>query len=415
MASNFIVWDAAVRHQNHFAALGDSRMAQIFTDSPKLRTNGKHFWPQANARLGQRMKMVLNLAVSGQRSDQYMSQANIDAVIASDAKYCLIFGIVNDVGAGLPSGDPFINFIKPRVEQLIAAGITPILFTDPGATSFAGNAAARGYIQRYNAQLRNYMASRPNGQVFVFDLAGLVLDLTSTTIAFKPNYSGDGTHYRMPMAVPVGRAFAEFIRARIPQAATRKVNASEVGAQGIQIFANPGFMTATGGTAGTGITGTVPSGVSAVADTGITAVTSTAANADGTNDFIMAITATAAGRVRGVMNLSTSFWTTADVFDIYGQVEITANNGAGLSSALMLADAYDGTNTITSASLWSANDETYGIMPADTTGETLDHWFYSTIVNTLGFFSVTLNAYFEAAGTATLKWRHVAVDKRQAV
>jgi hypothetical protein len=401
-----------LRHANHFIVYGDSRMAQIFADaSTKRQRAALHFFNQANCRLGRRMRIVGHYAVSGLRSDEYITAANIDAGIATDAKYAMIFGVVNDIAFNT-SADPFTTVIKPACERLIAAGITPILFTDPGSTSLAGTTAARTALQRYNALCQQYAAQdRAFGQVLCFDLAGLVMNLATTTIAFKTGYSADGTHYTINMAVIVGRAFAAFIGPLIPALPARKVYGGETNALGLQLNANPAFLTTTGGSVG-GMSGTAPSGVTnCLVETGISATIGTAANADGSNDLTLAATATQAGRARVIMDLASGD-NAGDLIDLKGQIEI-ASGAVNLASAYLLASVQRNAATQDFAELYSIT-ATDGVMPADVT-ETLDQNVPIVVAaGTRGFFSVRLVLYFAGAGSASVKLRHLALDKRAA-
>lgn len=409
-------WDAAQRHPNHIWLIGDSRQANAFTDvTTQFQFSAMHWLNQANARMGQRLRIVGNNATSGYRSDQYLAQANINQAIASDAKFVMIFGIVNDITLNAAS-DPFINIVKPACEQFIAAGMTVILVTDPGSTGLNGSTSARAAFQRYNSLVKAYAArSRANGSVLCFDLAAVILDLTTTSIAFKNGYSADGTHYLVNAAVPVGRAFATFISPLVPALPTRKVFGGETPALGLQLFSNPGFLTTTGGTKGS-FTGTAPAGVTNTAlDTGISGVMGTAANADGTNDLTLSLTATQAGRARVIMDISAGNDSPGDIFDLYAQATITSG-----AANLVSAEFWSSYNQTTNV----PNNADYSCLTAATTGfgsagpgditETLDYYMPVIIQpGTRSFWTVRFNHYFSGAGSATINWRHLAIDKRQ--
>src|ERR1700759_1033539 len=90
-------WDAAQRHPNHIFIMGDSRQSTQYNDTLQYQFTSTHFLNQANLRMGQRLPTVGTNAFAGQRSDQYLSSANIVQPIAADAKWVMIFGIVNDI------------------------------------------------------------------------------------------------------------------------------------------------------------------------------------------------------------------------------------------------------------------------------------------------------------------------------
>jgi lysophospholipase L1-like esterase len=398
-----------IRHPNHFVVLGDSRMAGIYIDSgAKRQKYAGHFFNQANARLGQRMRISGHYAVSGQRSDEFLSAANIAAAKATDAKWALIFGIVNDIGFNI-SADPFVSYVRPACEELIAAGITPILITDPGSTSLSGNTTTRTAFQRYNALCQQYAAQdRAYGQVLCFDLASLVLDLTTTSIAMKANYSADGTHFTINAAIPLGRAFANFIGPLIPALPVRKVFGGETNALGLQLYSNPGFLSS-GGTIGA-FSGSLPAGVTnAVVDSGVSCTASIVANADGTNDMQLAMTATQAGRARVVMDLPSGD-NAGDLIDLKAQCEIVSGH-ANLASAFLYSQINRNSASQDFADLYAdAVVQGSGL----STAETLDYFVPTQVASgTRGYFTVRFVHYFAGAGTATVKWRHLAVDKRQ--
>jgi hypothetical protein len=409
-------WDAAQRHPNHIFQTGDSRQANGFTDvTTQYQFSCMHWFNQANARMGQRMKVVGNNAVSGQRSDQYLSQANINQAIASDAKFVMIFGIVNDITLSA-SSDPFINYVKPACEQFIAAGMTVILVTDPGSTGLNGSTAARAAFQRYNSLVKAYAArSRANGQVVCFDLAALILDLTTTTIAFKSGYSTDGTHYLVNAAVPVGRAFAALMTPLVPALPIRKVFGGETPALGLQIFSNPGFLTLSGGTIG-GFTGTAPAGMTnGSVDAGVSCALTSATNADGTKDIILTMSSTGAGRCRMIMDISAGNDSPGDIFDVSAQCTI-ASGATNLVSAELWSEYNQSTNSPNSVdySCLTAATTTFGTAGPGDIAETLDLTMPVVIQpGTRGFWTVRFNHYFSGAGNATVNWRHLAVDKRQ--
>jgi hypothetical protein len=408
-------FDQAERHQNHIFIMGDSRMSTQYNDTLQYQLTSTHFLNQANLRMGQRLRTIGNNAFAGQRSDQYLSNANIVQAVASDAKWVMIFGIVNDI-ANNTASEPFTNYIQPACEIFIAAGMNVILVTEPGQTGVAGSTAARTAFQRYNSLIKGYAArSRPYGQVYVFDLASIVLDLTTTTIAFKSGYSSDGTHYLVNAAVVAGRAFAAMMTPLVPPVPTRKVFGGETATLGLQILANPGFLTTTGGSIGSW-TGTGPSGItSAPLDTGASGVMSTTTNADGTKDLVLQITTTQAGRARVFMDISAGHDSPGDTFDYYAECTITSG-ATNLVSAEFFVEYNQTTNNPNSIDFVSMVGATSGIGTqglGDIT-ETLNHWMYGVIpAGTRGYHSLHLDHYFSGAGSATINWRHIAVDKRQ--
>jgi type II secretory pathway pseudopilin PulG len=409
--------DAALRNANHIVIFGTSREQANDYDAPtNKRKSAAGPMNQAIARMGGRLKVVARYGGSGQRTDQFLSAANLAAAIATDARYAYIGGIVNDVAVDATILY-FITVVAPACEILIAAGIIPILTTEPGQTNQAGNTAARTAYQRYNNMIRQYV-DRKNGQAIVFDLAAIVLDLTTATIAFKANYGSDNTHWNTVLAATViGKAFAALMLPLVPAVNIRKPFGGELPALGLQGFANPGFITGTGGTiTASTFTGTAPAGVTSTsfgttAGSGSLAVS---ANADGSNDLVVAMTAAAAGNFRVSMDIAAGFDNPGDLIDICAQAEVVTGDSKFSGPYLNLEDRGDSVsdnwsslyadNTLLTGAGFAANEILDHYLPVVVKAKTVRNWF-----------SVSFNHYFNAAGSATVKWRHLAVDKRQAL
>lgn len=410
------VGGAVVRNPHHIGSVGDSRNADVYANSIKTLKGANSWFNQANALLGQRMIMTVHLAVSGQRSDQFLSDANIDALIASDIKYALIGGITNDVAYNFAAGEPFPSFYVPKLNRLIAAGIVPVLQTEPGSTAYAASATGRGRIQKHNAQVKAFALSKPYGQVLVLDFAPYILDPTSTgNIVFKAGYLPDGTHNAVPAASVAGRLFADLMRDKIPARPARRVMANELPAQGIQMLSNPGFSVGTAGTVGSGFSGQVPTGFNATCDANITCVSSIVAAADGRKGWKWVITANAGGRVRGVFDIPAGE-NPNDVFDAFVNVDV-ATGCTGLTSPILLSDVNrnpgGGAVSTPYGDLYADDQTDYGVMLGDR-AESLSLHTPVTITNgTRGWWNYELRAKFKTAGAAEITWWDNAMDKRQ--
>lgn len=408
--------DVASRHPNHFIVFGDSRLADIYGDSFKYKKQAKSFFNQANARLGQRMRVVGHYAVSGQLQAQYLSAQNLSDGIKTDAKWALIFGITNDVAAD-NSVDYFNTITKPACELLIAAGITPILITEAGSGAYAAVQNSRFAVHKYNTLIKQYaQRARAYGRVLCFDLASIVLDLTSTTIAMKSGYSGDITHYLVNAAVPAGIAFAQFIQSiGVPALPLRKVSAGETRTLGIQAFTNPGFITTTGGALGA-FTGTAPLGMTnGVLDAGVSCAVSSTTNADGSKDIILTASSTGAGRAQMAMDIAAGLDAPGDTWDVTCQATI-ASGAVNLQSAYLWAQYNQTTNvpnSIDYGDMFSTHGSDGTGVLAASQAETLDYAFPVLIPpGTRGYWTVRYIIAFGGAGSATVNLRHLAVDKR---
>ncbi len=172
---------------NSFAFVGDSRLAQTFSDTGPFPANGthvntNHFFNVANALLGQRLKIAYNGAASGLRSDQYL--AALPAAIASGASWLMIWSVINDVGQSGATGDTALTIwtrIKAAAVQALNAGMNVVLLTECGSTSISGSAAQMGMVYAFNEYLREFCAVTPG--VYCLDAAHYVLIPAASPLA----------------------------------------------------------------------------------------------------------------------------------------------------------------------------------------------------------------------------------------
>ncbi|KZX51476.1 hypothetical protein A3711_09045 [Erythrobacter sp. HI00D59] len=397
------------RSANAFAILGDSRMASMYADGAKQYKTTWSFFNFANALLGQRMEVAGNYAVAGQRSDEYLSTANVDAALATNAGWFLIFGVVNDIAQ--LSYEPFTTTIKPTCERIIAAGGKVILCTEPGATNFNGanGAAQRAAVERYNQQLRQFARNNPG--VLLFDLAAVTVSPTSTgPVAFPSGYSGDGVHYYTAACHAQGVAFADLMRPLVPAQSQLIASAMESFANGgVNYLPNPLFLTASGGTAGGGVTGTVPSGFTAQCDTGITATASVAASTVG-NEVVLQINATQAGQVRLFADMSSDL--PGDVFAGMAEIAIDAGHSNLATAWLRLESQRAGVAT-PAFDLYS--DTSHGVLPAGAHTFTARTEELEIATGTRGYFNWNVRAQFVGAGSATIRIRRASARKQVSI
>ena len=285
------------------AWLGDSRINSQYNDGivSKRNANFASFINIAQAASGNRFRTVYNAAIAGARSDQYLTSTTIAGAVASKARYVGIFGAVNDFAQGRTAVQTF-GSIKDACEQVITAGQTCILFTEPGAANFS--VALTGVRNDFNAMITQYAAIRPG--VLVFDYASLVLDTanTASTPVFKAGMSYDSIHLSKIGAYTVGAgtngfaSFMSFLLPPRPQASFDPTSTYGIGTA--EQLTNPYFMTTTGGTTGGGsvTSGTVPSGWETVRGGSAAAALTTGASPDGYgNEVVANISFTAAGEL----------------------------------------------------------------------------------------------------------------------
>lgn len=247
------------------ALVGDSRNSMQYQDGAQKILTARHFFNRANSKLGNRMKTVLNIAVSGARTDQYLT--NIDAatqVIASQADYVLVLGCINNLAAQPTQVFPYTDTkgrtvtqttvgstsfddVKEFSDIMISNGIRPILVTDPGSTSLSGPSQLQ--LQVYNLKLKQYAEANP--EVIYFDLCPLVHKYNqASNIDFIANAMVDPTHYSNHGGELGGVGFAVLMDPIIP-----KFNyLPSINTQAGNVYTpllNPLFVTQTGGAANT--------------------------------------------------------------------------------------------------------------------------------------------------------------------
>lgn len=409
------------RNPNGFAFLGDSRMDYMFTDGSGalIKKTAFHWFNQANARRGQRLKIMGHFAVSGWRSDQYLSF--LPQALATNAKHFCIFSVINDAAYG--PGDYFNNTIatdgtlsiRDACEAILAAGGTPWLFTDPGAYDLRGSTNALRCVQQYNQRIKDY-AGRRAGRVVVVDVAAQVVDPTQT-FRFKSGYSADippaETHFNTKASEAMAIPFMAAVDALgIPPIDVLPISVADSYANNsLQILKNVLFSTTTGGnTPGSGITGTFPLGMGGFCQANVTATVSVGAGAYG-NEVTFACTATGAGAVIIDMSTETSANAPGDKLTAVAQVDVLSG-AVNLASANIrlkstrsgisqeATDFYSDTTT-TSGPMTSTVNQTFDLQTPEITiasGTDTECKMY-------------LYIQFVGAGSATVKLRRAAVYK----
>lgn len=394
---------------NSIVVLGDSRPSQQFVDaSTKLRKPAYNPLTIASQKLGQRIRWY-NLAVSGLRSDQYLAASYFNAALATNAHWLMIWGIVNDVSQNGNAVDYWTAYVKPAALAWIAQGRRVILITEPGSNSLSGSAANVGAVAKYNRQIRQFCLEQP-GAVLI-DVAATVMDPTAT-MTFKTSASGDGTHINLVAgAFLAGQEIANVLGALIPPYSGLVTTPGEIFANGgVQFFPNPTFQTTSGGTGGTGVTGTVPSGItSIILPASWTCTISTGAGSYG-NDVTLAISAAASGIAKIQMDLS-SVESAGDVMYANCEVDVSAGASRLQSASLMLES--------NRASVSQTGEDGYcavgnGQWPSTAQTVTLQTPDMTIAAGARGWLTAYLNAYFDAAGSATIKLRRMGVWRKQA-
>jgi hypothetical protein len=340
---------------NTFDLIGDSRTAlqnEGGNGTSSFQQNSYNYFNQANALFGQRFQVVNSLGVPGDRTDQYLA-AGLATCVASTAKYCAIFGVVNDFIQGYTAaqawsgGSGYNNSpgISGACAQLIAAGKTPILFTEPGQDGMTATAILA--ISQFNQYARE-LAEK--GQIILVDAAAVFVDpvaSTSSVLHLKTGYTSDGLHPSQLGAYYAGQAFGQAMLPFVPALPQFPYCAAEDAS--IQTLPNNLFTTTTGGTisgAGT-VTGAMPAGWSITVPAGASVTVSTVAPSpygDG-NDLELVITASAAADV--VLNVNAAVPVAGDVYQAGAEFYVAQATGTFLGAEATMALVYNTSSVIT--------------------------------------------------------------------
>lgn len=432
------------------AVLGDSRVAQIFTTQSIVGTaqvpaslSGYNHFNWGNARSGHRLKIAYNGGFSGDRSDQMLARvaSAVTSVLGCGHLYIQIG--VNDVSQA-QAGYTTVNIVGPNQgvavtttnvaqicfqniqyavqEFLKRGGRVVTICLEYGSEAF--NTAQIKSCIDLNEMIREF-CEVTQGVLPAFDAWASMHDpslSSTTTIRFKAGYaqevSGSGVHQGNLGGYMVGKDFANYITANFPPVSFLPSDVNEINTISTTWqLANPLFVTASGGTTGTGTSGTMPGSWTSNRGTGSgtqTAVMSVGTPADSTpgKECIMACTFSAAGDLLRIQqDAINANWNIGDVVE--GVAQVVVDSGGALAGVFMDMQQNDGTTTQDIRDLFPLNNVAIG-----TEGCTL---FLRTppfvITGKAGspFLTMRLYAQGSAAGTATVRWRQVQIKKRFAV
>ena len=381
---------------NLAVALGDSRLAQQYLTTG--RTKAFNMLTQMQMHCGQRLRVVLNLAQSGKRSDEYLSTSNVNAAFATKAMWLIVYGVVNDIGQNAGNTDYWTVYIKPVVQRWIAQGRKVILITETGSNNFGISGSTYiAPVHKYNMQIKQFCKNEPNA--LLFDAASLVMTRT-TGMQISPTYSSDGTHINlMAGGVLLGQNLATLVQdAGITPVNKLVYEPSAVYNNGaIQWFSNPLFLNTA---AGTGfISGTVPAGLSFIiaGTTGATA-TSTVTTGQVGNDWNLAITATGSGVIKLAFDIS-NIESSGDKFFANARFRVASG-----SSGFQWASTYIESNR-NSTTNWVEDGYTTtsdNALPSGTYDWVSETDLITISSGTRGWMTMYINVYFASAGSATL-------------
>ena len=299
---------------NYVALLGDSRTAsnRALNAGVNLAAwNASGVFSALRARSGQRLRMVYNGGVAGDRTDEI--NVRLETALAYFPGLVIYWGGLNDIAEQYPSASTsgataFAN-IRTAGLRAISTGAVFLVFTEYPATGWS--AAQVSQLFELNARLSNWAQNTPG--VVLFDVCRYMLDYTTATAPTrKTGYTYDGVHPSMKGAYILAKALDAQISSTIPNLGPKRVSGLQDAFSNNpwELLANGNHITTSGG-AGSGsggVTGTVPSGMNITrSGSTVATVVSTAACADGVsgNDAIFTMTNAAVNDVVQIRHLPT--------------------------------------------------------------------------------------------------------------
>ena len=332
-----------------FSMIGDSRTDDLKTGSG---TSSRYCVNWACASYKQAPLLIGKYGVSGYRTDQYLTNGNFEIALNDGAQW-LIFGLpaVNDISqANAGYTDTFgraislsnvavyaLDNLIVYAKRAVAYGKKVILLTEPGSTSL--NATQVAAVHEFNRLLKERVKEIPGA--ILYDPCPILWNPTgsATAIAFKTNYSGDGTHNQQIGGRAVGYDFAANVLPSIlPKIDTAPANLSDSVANSTnQLYRNPLFNTLTGGTNGGNFTltsGNIPANmtISGTAAGLLSLVITSAANANGYgNDVTFAWTSTGVVSGRIDLDLTNSDWNLTDYLEGRIEIDVAAGGTGGIN------------------------------------------------------------------------------------
>jgi lysophospholipase L1-like esterase len=406
---------------NGVSLLGDSRTAvnRVLNAGVNLAVwNASGVFSQLRARSGQRLRLLYNGGVSGDRTDQI--NARVDTALSYFPGLVIYWAGINDIGQNYPtaatSGATAFANIKAAGEKCIASGAQFLVFADYPAAGW--NATQVAQLFELNARLSNW--AQTTAGVILFDTCRYVLDYTTATAPTqKTGMTYDGVHPTMRLAYTLGKGLDGLISPSIPNLGPKRIAGMQdnFAANPWELLANGNHITTSGG-AGSGaggVTGTVPSGMN-ISRTGTTAATavSTAAAADGVsgNDCVLTITGAAANDVIRARHLPTlGNFVLGATYQAMCDIDVSATSG--LDSVRLAFEYEDSSVAYLSIDQNYATGERPGIPDAETYTQTLltdpiTIPLSATLTNARWYIEVRFNT---AAGAATIKMRNCSLRR----
>lgn len=182
--------------------------AYAFANAPitgEEKAGMQSWFTHACLRSGGRLLNVHNAGVHGDTSAGILARYTTDVLAYQPDVVFISGGVHNDLNNTVPVATIRANWAS-MIRQALAAGIIPVLVT---AYPENGTQTVAQGLRRHNVWLKVLAAGRdplyPDIRgLIVVDPYSAVVDITSTTGAWNPAYSADGTHANTAGAIVAG-------------------------------------------------------------------------------------------------------------------------------------------------------------------------------------------------------------------
>jgi len=394
-------------------ALGDSRIAAIYTNAGQGSYSAHSPLNWANALSDQRLVVGATFGVSGDRTDQMIARLN--SAIATGAGMLYLQGGLNDIAQNYPtagsSGATAFANIRAMADAARQAGMIVVIEMEVGSNVISTSALC-GQVNELNARLYEYAERTPG--ILLHDARPVVLqtDFSATAMSYRTGYTYDGTHVNGRGAYYWAKSLALLLQSVVPpRAAVRMVGRAEAVGNGRRNYlANPCFVPATGGGANDGTSGTVPSGWSASKSAGATGAFGNEVDAAGLgNHVVVAATFAAQGDyVRLYQDVNPASWDVGEVVE--GTAKITVSSPVNMAIAHLNVQANVGGSSYDNFALYGL-DTVLG--PDEGYTATVKTRPFVIPAGTKGWLTMCLWMRGGGAGSANVVVHHAAMRRRE--
>ena len=196
---------------NRVGVLGDSIMANSFTQASKLRGDKDPIhW--AHLLSNSRIRYGRNAGVSGNTLGQMRARVQSDIIAPGDVDVCVVMGGTNDSGGGVSVAQSMSD-LQAIVSALLSADIRPIVCTPPPVpTTPVESPTRRRRWDQLNAWIKGWC---PANRIQMVDVAKVLTD--PTTGGYIAAYDGgDGIHPSSLGAKAIGQAIHDVVTPLLP-------------------------------------------------------------------------------------------------------------------------------------------------------------------------------------------------------